>query len=631
MDSAFDEVLKSLTPIQRDAVKWGDGAVLVLAGPGAGKTRVLTTRIARLLRESPDKKFRILALTFTTKAAAEMRERVDVLAPGIAEERTFIGTFHAFCTEILRLHGSHIGINSDFGIYGQRDDREALLIDAIRDAIKRGEDFSEDDVRWLDTIEEMKRRLVTPEKVGNRISDPKMAKVYQLYEKKLHTENVMDYDGLILEVCRLLAKMPAIASRIRASYPYWMLDEFQDTSPAQYWLLHYLSGDGAFKNIFAVADDDQIIYQWAGASYRQIEKFRNQYKPSLIQLLENHRCPPEIVDVANLLVAHNTLRTPEKVATIAARKSPLGVISIRTFETDDEERDVLAGEILAAGKQEWGKIVILGRIRSLLTPMLVCLQGKGVNAVLVQRRDNFISPQFVWLQACLDQILRPTNSRQFTIMVNSANRIANLELDPLILIAEAEAAGHSLLEHWGMVVAPTNSVVAKQLGKLVERLVQSRSNWKDVVKTAIPILLETAKSAEGAVSDAADDYSAWTSCMKEIRLEVGKEPELSEIVQGFSLRSKEPLRDPNSVALLTVHTAKGLEFDSVFVIGLADGEMPSWQSVKKGDTSAEMEEERRNCFVAITRTRGNLTLSWAKKYRGYNKNPSRFLGEMSLL
>jgi DNA helicase-2/ATP-dependent DNA helicase PcrA len=458
-----------------------------------------------------------------------------------------------------------------------------------------------------------------------------MAKVYQLYENKLHTENVMDYDGLILEACRLLAKMPAIAARIRTSYPYWMLDEFQDTSPAQYWLLHYLSGNGAFKNVFAVADDDQIIYQWVGASYRQIEKYRNQYRPSLIQLLENHRCPPEIVDVANLLVAHNTLRTPEKVATIAARKSPLGVISIRAFETDEEEREVLAGEIAASGKQAWGKIVILGRTRALLAPMLACLQNKGVNAVLVQRRDNFISPQFVWLQACLDQMLRPSNKRQFTIMVNSANRIADLELDPLILIAEAEAAGHSLLEHWGMVVASTKSVVVKQLGKLVEKLVHSRSSWKEVIKTAIPILLKTAKVAEGAVSDAADDYSAWTSCMKEIRSEAGKEPELSEVVQGLSLRSKEPLRDPNSVALLTVHTAKGLEFDSVFVMGLAEGEMPSWQSLKKGDTSAEMEEERRNCFVAITRTRENLSLSWAKNYRGYVKKPSRFLLEMSLL
>lgn len=631
METKFDEALESLTPIQRDAVKWGDGAVLVLAGPGAGKTKVLTTRIARLLIESPDKKFRILALTFTTKAAAEMRERVDALVPGVAQERTFIGTFHAFCTEILRLHGSHIGINSDFGIYGQRDDREALLLDAIRDAIKRGEDFSEDDLGWLDTIEEMKRRLVTPEKVGNRIRDPKMAKVYALYETKLHAENVMDYDGLILEVCRLLVKMPAIAARIRTSYPYWLLDEFQDTSPAQYWLLHYLSDGGAFHNIFAVADDDQIIYQWAGASYRQIEKFRNQYKPDLIQLLENHRCPPEIVDIANLLVAHNTQRTPEKVATLAARKLPLGAISTRSFETDNEEVEVLTEEILATGKQAWGKIVILGRTRALLMPMLTSLQRKSVNAVLVQRRDNFISPQFVWLQACLDQILRPSNKRLFTILVNSANRIADLELDPLILIAEAEAAGHNLLEHWGMAAASTDSTVAQKIGKLAEKLVQSRSSWKEVVKSAIPILLETAKVAEGAVSDAADDYSAWTSCIKEIRSETGKEPDLSEVVQGLSLRSKEPLRDPNSVALLTIHTAKGLEFDSVFVIGLAEGEMPSWQSLKKGDTSAEMEEERRNCFVAITRTRESLCLSWAKTYRGYTKKPSRFLEEMSLL
>src|ERR1035437_1902448 len=238
MSATFDEVFNGLTPIQRDAVKWDDGPLLVLAGPGAGKTKVLTTRVARLLEESPNKRFKILALTFTTKAAAEMRERVEsLLSPGVADERTFIGTFHGFCTQILRLHGSHIGVQPDFGIYGQRADREALLADAIQDAIKRGESFSEDDVGWLDAIDEMKARVITPEKVGNRILNPQMALVYKLYEAELHAQNVMDYNGLILEACRLLAKLPAIAARIRSSYPYWMIDEFQDTSPAQYWLL----------------------------------------------------------------------------------------------------------------------------------------------------------------------------------------------------------------------------------------------------------------------------------------------------------------------------------------------------------------------------------------------------------
>jgi len=283
------------------------------------------------------------------------------------------------------------------------------------------------------------------------------------------------------------------------------------------------------------------------------------------------------------------------------------------------------------GEQVWGKIVILGRTRTLLEPILVSLRKRGVNATLAQRRDNFISPQFVWLQACLDQALRPTDRRVFAILVNTANRVAELELDPSILIAEAEAAGHSFFEHWGIVATSTTSPVAHTLGSLVQRLARSRNDWKAVVQEAIVVLLKTATVDEGAISDAADDHSAWNSCMKEIRSENGQNPELSDVVQGMALRSKEPPRDPDAVALLTVHASKGLEFDTVYVVGLAEGEMPSWQSQKKGDTSPEMEEERRNCFVAITRTKEKLSLSAAKNYRGYNKKPSRFLKEMSLI
>lgn len=630
MGTELEKGLSNLSPIQRDAVYWGTGAALVLAGPGAGKTRVLTTRIAKLLNDSLDKRFRILALTFTTKAAAEMRDRVEILIPGLVEERSFIGTYHAFCTQILRQHGSHIGLRPDFGIFGQKDDQQALLADAIQEAIRGGKNFSADDIRWLDTIKEMKSRLVPPEKVLSRINQPHLQEVYQLYEDTLRSENVMDFEGLILETCRLLAKVPAVAARIRQSYPYWMIDEFQDTTPAQYWLLYYLSS-GEFKNIFVVADDDQIIYQWAGASYRQIEKFRQQYKPELIQLVENHRCPPEIVAIANRLVAHNTQRSPEKQPTTAGRDAPLSAMSLRLFNTDVEEREVLANEIKAVGQQFWGKVAILGRTRTLLEPMLSCLKERGVRAVLAQRRDNFISPQFVWLQACLDQALRPANKRVFSTLVNAANRIADLDLDSSLFIAEAEAAGQSFFEHWGIAASSINSPVAAKLGSLVKKIVQSRSDWKQVVQEGIQILLETAKVGEGAVSDADDDYRAWTTSIREIRAELGHDPDLSDVVQGIALRSKEPPRDPDTVALLTVHASKGLEFENVYVIGLAEGEMPSWQSCKKGDASPEMEEERRNCFVAITRTQEKLSLSAANSYRGRIKKPSRFLHEMSLV
>lgn len=329
----------------------------------------------------------------------------------------------------------------------------------------------------------------------------------------------------------MLRDIPGVAERVRQSYPYWLIDEFQDTSPSQYRLITLAAGD-ALKNVFAVADDDQIIYQWAGASYRQIERFRADFQPQLIQLVENHRCPPAIVAAANKLVARNTFRTPEKQPIIAAKPDIADAIAIRAFPSEAEEHQFVADSIAAGPPASWGSTAVLGRTRAMLLPVQEALQAKGIKAAVTQRRDRFISPEFNWLQ--------------------------------------------------------------------------------------------------GIVSDAADDRAAWEVCLREIRAEKGSDLDLDEVIQGLALRSKEPPRDPEAVTLMTVHASKGLEFDSVYVVGLAESVMPSWQSVKQGDNSAEMEEERRNCFVAITRTREHLTLSYATNYRGWSKAPSRFLAEMDL-
>jgi DNA helicase-2/ATP-dependent DNA helicase PcrA len=627
MTDAVETALTDLSPIQRDAVAWTDGAALVLAGPGSGKTRVLTTRIAKLLRDSSNRRFKILALTFTTKAAAEMRERVERLVPGLVEDRTYIGTFHAFSAVILRQHGSHLGFKPDFAIIDRREERLALLRDALRAAIAKGESFSVDDVRWLDTIDELKARLVVPEKASARVRDPHFPDVYALYEESLRAENACDFNGLILESCRLLAKMPAIAKRLRQTYPYWMIDEFQDTSPAQYWLIHYLSG-GEFRNVMAVADDDQIIYQWAGASYRQIEKFRTDFKPELIQLVENHRCPPEIVTLANRLVAHNTHRTPDKKPITPGRSAPLNAVSYACYDADIQEREAICTEIKAKDPSEWGTVAVIGRTRALLQPMLECLRQASIKATLVQRRDNFASPHFAWLQACLDQALRPLNKRVFANLVNAANRFLDLDLEPDLLVAEAEAAGQSYFEYWATSVLCSQSPAADEVGKIAIRLANARGQWKRVVDDAITILLRIAPASEGGISDVTEDQIVWLACVREIRAELGGDPDLADFLQGMALRSKEPPRDASTVTLLTVHGAKGLEFETVYVIGLAEGEMPSWQSCKKGDASPEMEEERRNCFVAITRTQERLKLSSAKVYRGWSRPESRFLAEM---
>jgi DNA helicase-2/ATP-dependent DNA helicase PcrA len=631
MTPELTAALEKLSPTQRTAVDWGEGPALVLAGPGVGKTTVLTTRIARILDGTRNKNFRILGLTFTTKAGDEMRTRVEALVPGHTE-RTVIGTFHSFCAQVLRQHGSHLGIKPNFGIYDQDEDRVELLRDALGEAKGKGEQVGPDDVRWLRAIDQLRSSLVSPQKTAQHFRDAKAgaraARVYAIYENALRDRNLMDFNGMILDTCRLVHQVPAVAARIRQSYPYWLIDEFQDTTPSQYRLVRFLAGN-QFKNVFVVADDDQIIYQWAGASYRQIETFRQEFKPDLIQLVENRRCPPEVVQAANNLIAHNADRTPGKSPLVATLAHDGPAIRVRRFATDAEEASEVAREIAALGEGAWGKAAVLGRTRALLEPVLAALKKASVPAAIATRRDRFVSPQFVWLQSCLDLSLRPTDRRMFTTMAGAANRIAGTELDAAILAAEASSAGASYLEYWAIAARGCGNETAGRLAEFALRLVQSRGTWQKVVNEAIPWLSQMASAPNGLVTDAEEDKAAWDVAARAIRAEKGGPPDLDELLQGIALRPKEPPPNPKAVRLLTIHAAKGMEFNHVWVVGAAESILPSWQSLKPEAKPAELEEERRNFFVAITRTRKQLVISHAAAYRGWQRDPSRFLKEMN--
>jgi DNA helicase II / ATP-dependent DNA helicase PcrA len=397
-----------------------------------------------------------------------MRTRVESLVPGLAD-RTVIGTFHSFCGQVLRQHGSHLGIKPDFGAYDQDNDREELLRVALTQAEKKGEPVSAEDVRWLKTIDQLRSNLVSPQKTAARFANPRTgeraARVYTIYEAALRNLNVMDFNGMILDACRLAHNVPAVAARIRQSYPYWLIDEFQDTSPAQYRLVRFLAGE-SFRNLFAVADDDQIIYQWAGASYRQIAAFREHFAPQLIQLVENRRCPPGIVRAANNLVSHNFDRTPGKQMLVATLPDHGPTISLRVFDTDKDEALGVAREIASSARESWGETTVLGRTRSLLEPVLDALRAQSIKAYIVTRRDRFISPQFVWLQSWLDQSVRPADKQVFTTMTNAANRISGIELDAALLSAEAEASGSSLLEYWAVAAKASANPAASVLQNL---------------------------------------------------------------------------------------------------------------------------------------------------------------------
>lgn len=626
MTEALQARLKQLSEIQREAANFQEGAALVLAGPGAGKTGVLTARISRLLHDSQPRKFKVLALTFTTKAANEMSERVAALAPDLVE-RTYIGTFHAFCATIIRQHGSHIDVRPDFGIYDQDADRLALLLDAVRAA---GIDPASAE-QLLPTIDRLKQNLVVPEKTAERFSDKTLgehvARVFSAYEARMRQENLMDFHGLILETCRLVRKFPAIGSRLKQTYPFWLIDEFQDTSPAQYMMLRAWAGTD-FNNIFAVADDDQIIYQWAGASYRQLEKFREHFKPSQIQLVENHRCPESVVKAANKLVANNTHRTPNKKPLVATRVDGAYPIAIVNWDTDADELAGISGLIARQDPSTRPQTAVIARTRAQLAEMLNALRKVDIKAVVAERRSRFVSPQFVWLHTSLELAMRPADRRLFLVFGAAAERLIAAKLPTEAILDEANAGGKGLLEFWASRALASDDLTAQALGGFASRLVNARAQWRNALPKLIETLCVVGMTGGAVALDVEEDLAAWRMVEGEIKREMGGDPDISEFVQGLALRSKLPPPHPDAVSLMTVHASKGLEFDHVYVMGLAEGVFPSFQSVEKGATSPEIEEERRSCFVAVTRTKKTLTVSYAGKYRGYSKAPSRFLAEM---
>lgn len=630
-NNPLEQALAKLTDIQRAAVAWGDGAMLVLAGPGSGKTQVLTCRIARLLDEGRDKSFRILALTFTNKAADEMKERVANFVPGL-EERANIGTFHSFCGQVLRQHGIHLGIKPDFAIYSQDDDRKAVLEDALKRA-----DMDAQAVRYLSLIDRMKTMLIEPADAESRLTRTTdahaIALTYRAYEDELRRLNVLDFNSLIFEAHRLFSNFPAIAVRYRRSYPYWLLDEFQDTNDAQYRLIRAMAGQD-FKNVFAVADDDQIIYQWNGASFRQLQRFRADLAPQLIQLPTNYRCPPAIVAAANRLVAYNVQRTEAKKPLVAG-KTELKLpehehIQLRAFDSDETEAEEIAKEIAARGKNQWGQTTVLARTRALLERMQKALQVQQVPAVIAQRRDDFLSAEIRWLVACLVETVRPLDRRNLGVLVDAFNRFAEIQVAVGQVLSDAEASGLAYLRVWADAAKREVGDGSPRL-KLIEAT--SRLEPASARKIADEILVEFASQVAGSDPDPdlAEDLAAWREITNDIGKHFGRNITLDEFLQQLQLRSKEPSPKPNTVTLMTVHGAKGREFDFVYLIGLAEDILPSFQSRQKGDGSPEMEEERRNCFVAITRAKESLILSRASTYRGWGKQPSRFLVEMGLV
>ena len=616
--------LDTLNTNQRSAVEWADGPLLVLAGPGSGKTRVLTIRAARILQKNQDAS--MLALTFTIKAADEMRQRLDTLMGGRAE-RAHLCTFHSFAGDILRQHGSHVGIQPDFAMLANDEDRIAVLEDAIVQLSCDTSTLPTDRKNLLFLLD----RLFA-ESYNGESSAPGMIKtpvwippLFKSYCETLQSTNRLDFAALLHFARVLLSTNAGVARLTRLAWQYISVDEFQDTNKAQYDLLKLLA-TGNNPNLFVVADDDQIIYQWNGASPERLLALNSDFGMEVIQLPENFRCPPAIIKLANNLIKFNQMRSKGKQPLVARKpttESP--ALKVDIFDTEDEESANIPKTITESGWQP-DECAVLARNAKLLNRAADALSDNGLQPYIAKRKTEFESPAVYWLCS----ILRLANGRHDRELLRRVcvawNEFTGFLIEFEDVEADASLNGGDFLRAW--IDTASSRDPAESYAHI---LTQIRNTLVDRME-----FLELLESFwKGTYIDdvqEAEELATWQELHANLTRE--HEPEnitLHLYLQEMDLKSKAPAQLPGSVRCLTVHGSKGMEFKHVFLIGMAEEVFPSFQATKKGPDSKEIEEERRNCFVAITRTKKTLNISWSKTYNGYSKRPSRFLKEMGLV
>lgn len=636
--------LSSLNENQREAVEWDKGALLVLAGPGSGKTRVLTYRIARIIEESKGQHFRILALTFTNKAAAEMRSRVEELVPRELG-RVRLTTFHSLAAELLQQHGSHLSFRPDFQILSNDADREALLDDVLVKLRKElsyplPEHFKS--AQLLPAITKLLERCVDPDQAetllqqSNVENATSLAQVYVAYRDALRQTNSLDFPSLIAECLDLLTKHPFLVKHIRKTYKHILVDEFQDTNHSQYRILSLIVNPDP-STLFVVADDDQIIYQWNGANPKRIQSLRSDFGVMEIQLPENYRCPAPVIELANALIEKNLNRSAGKKPLTAVKKGESSeVLRIFNFNDLDDEAKWIAQDISKKKAEDRICCAVLARTKKLLDLVGSKLEEAGVPVYFAARKDEFKSAPLRMLHA----ILRLVNSKEDKQSLARLSKAfyelegINIELSPVL--SRSSADGQDLLHSWldevkqrDAIQANTRSLLNTDIKTLFTSL--NYTGFAGKFFQWAENLQSNSEPDENAFNEFEEEREAWNQILSEITKKFeGEEVSLYQFLHELDLTSKTPPRPPDAIPCFTIHASKGMEFGHVYLMGLVEDQLPSWAAVKKGDNSFEMQEERRNCFVAITRAQESLTLTFSAKVFGWQKKPSRFLGEMGI-
>ena len=630
------EILASLNPAQRQAVEAIEGPVLILAGPGSGKTRVITHRVAYLVKICGVSPQRIMAVTFTNKAAREMRERLEQLLGQVSEALT-LGTFHAICSRILRREGQAIGLNSRFVIY---DDEDQLNL------IKRSlQELNLDPKQYAPRalqsgISAAKSRLITPQDYAQQVNsyfEEIVQRVYQRYQQLLSQSGAVDFDDLLMKTVQVFNDHSEILSRYQSRYGHVLVDEFQDTNIAQYELTKQLAGK--YHNICVVGDPDQSIYSWRFADLRNILSFERDYPEAKVMFLEqNYRSTRIILEVASDVISTNVQRKPKNLWT--ENEVGSAVVIIESYSQEEEAQSVVneIEKLVSQDQISLKDCAVMYRVNAQSRALEETFMRYGVPYKLVGGTRFYRRQEIKDIIAYLRVIHNPHDNVSLARIINTPARgIGQGTLGKLQAWATSQDASlYDALKQAveGKALFPRVIQALTGFVALVDRLI-AKSHELNLAELLNEILEHTGYREYILEKEGGEER--WENIMelKSVAKEYAEfnpEEALAAFLEKVSLVSDIDELDEraDAVTLITLHQAKGLEFPVVFIVGMEEGVLPHRKSF---DDPEEMEEERRLCYVGITRTEKRLYLlrSYRRSLFGNSlaNPPSRFLQDIS--
>lgn len=629
------DLLQGLNPAQESAVQTTSGPLLILAGAGSGKTKTLTHRIAYLIAHERIWPNEILAVTFTNKAAREMRERLGQLLKQDSGSRQFMpwmGTFHGICVRLLRIDGDKIGIQSNYVIYDE-DDRQGLIKQAMKQLAITDKQVKPSAVSSM--ISNAKNELISPQEYEDTAHYPfqkEVAKIYAHYEKLRQAAGALDFDDLLIETVRLFKEHDDIREKWRTQFKHILIDEYQDTNAAQYAIVKSLVGPE--RNICVVGDDWQSIYSWRGADFTNILNFERDFPgATIVKLEQNYRSTAAILEAAQSVITKNTQRTDKKLWTDGPAGAP---VQVHGVYDESEEAYVVASRIAtqtAIAARQYGDFAILYRTNAQSYTLERALLQQRVPYQIIGGVRFYDRKEIKDMIAYLRLLYQPNDRMSFSRIVNVPTRGIGATSLERFLIWQA-ASGFDIvsalmnveqtssltprakvaLEKLGSLLRLLQAKMAKDISpsELIEQLLE-KTGYRDFIMDGTPQAEDREANLGSLVSDA-KTFATLPDFLEEVAL----------------MSSADTSEDTQKVTLMTIHAAKGLEFPVVFIVGMEEGILPHARVYDAGPS--ELEEERRLCYVGMTRAREELHLTYAQSrlqfgQRGYN-NPSRFLSDM---